>query len=155
MAISFWIWLAIIVATFVVEVITLELVSIWFSFGAIIPFILSAIPGVPVEIEIIIFVVVSLLSILFLRKYAQKWLKTGSNSKTNVKLYEGKVVRMLEDANFEKNGSIKVNDVVWTAVSEDGSQINAGELVKIIKVDGNKFMVRKEIKETKQTEEGK
>lgn len=143
MAISFWVWLAVIVVTFVIEVVTLELVSIWFSIGAIIPFILSIFPSVPVWIEIVVFVVVSLLCVLFLRKYAQKWLMKSSDGKTNINLYEGKVVRMLEDANFEKNGSIKVNDVTWTAVSQDGSLIKAGELVEIVNVDGNKFIVKK------------
>ena len=52
---TFWIWLAIIVVALIIEIVTLDLVSIWFSFGAVVPFILSAIGGIPIEIQIVVF----------------------------------------------------------------------------------------------------
>ncbi|MBO5022139.1 MAG: NfeD family protein [Clostridia bacterium] len=143
MEVMFWIWLAVIVVSVIIEVLTLDLVAVWFSVGAVVPFILSAIGGVPLEIELIIFVVPSALLIIFVRKYAQKLLFKNMNTKTNVHAQEGKRYRLLEDADFEKNGSIKINDVVWTAVSENGEKISRGQLVEITKIDGNKMVVKR------------
>lgn len=152
MDMMFWIWLGVIVVTVIVEIVTLELVSIWFSFGAIIPFILSAFKGaVPMEIQIVIFVVVSALLILLLRKYAQKLLFKNTDEKTNIDSFKGKKIRLLEDASFEKSGSIKINDVVWTATSQDGSLLKAGELVEIVSIDGNKCIVKKAEKDPEES----
>lgn len=140
----FWVWLTVIIVAIIIEVVTLELVSIWFSFGAIIPLILSAFKGIAIEIQVIVFIVVSGLLIVLLRKYAQKLLLKNSNSKTNLDTLKGKVYRLIKDTDFENSGEIKVNDIIWTAVSEDGSLIKAGQLVKIVEIEGNKLIVCKE-----------
>ena len=80
----FWVWLAVIAIFIIIEIITLDLVSVWFAFGAVVPFILSAIEGVGIEWQIAIFVVVSALLIIIVRKYAQKLLFKNMNTKTNV-----------------------------------------------------------------------
>lgn len=138
----FWVWLAVIAISLVIEIITLDLVSVWFACGAVIPFILSAIGGIGVEWQILVFVIVTALLIIFIRKYAQKLLLKNMNTKTNVDSLIGKRYRLLEDTDFEHIGSVKVNDVVWTAVSSDGSLIKAGQLVEVEKIDGNKLIVK-------------
>lgn len=142
----FWVWLAIIAISLVIEIITLDLVSVWFAFGALIPFILAAIGGIAIEIQISIFVVVTALLIIFLRKYAQKLLFKNMNAKTNVDSLVGKTYRLLEDTDFEHIGSVKVNDIIWTAISEDGKLLKKGSLVEIVNVDGNKLVVKKSSK---------
>lgn len=138
----FWVWLAVIAISLVIEIITLDLVSVWFACGAVIPFILSAIGGIGVEWQILVFVIVTALLIIFIRKYAQKLLLKNMNTKTNVDSLIGKRYRLLEDTDFEHIGSVKVNDVVWTAVSSDGNLIKAGQLVEVEKIDGNKLIVK-------------
>ena len=142
MEVTFWVWLAIIVVSVIVEIATLDLVSVWFAVGSIVPFILSAIGGIAIEIQISVFVVVTAVLIIFLRKYAQKLLFKNMNDKTNLDMQIGKIYRLLEDADFEKNGLIKINDVVWTAVSEEGNLIKKGQLVEVVKVNGNKMFVK-------------
>ncbi len=158
MEVMFWVWLAVMAISIIIEIITLELVSVWFAFGALIPFILSAIGGIAIEIQIPIFVVVSALLIIFARKYAQKLLFKNMNAKTNVDALVGKKCRLIEDTDFEHIGSVKINDVVWTAVSFDGSMIKAGSIVEITNVEGNKLIVKKvegniDLTETKIIEE--
>lgn len=150
----FWIWLAIIVLSVIIEIATLDLVSVWFAVGGIIPFILSAIGGIAMEIQISVFVVVTAVLIIFIRKYAQKLLFKNMNDKTNLDMQIGKIYRMLDDANFEKNGSIKINDVVWTAVSESGELIKSGQLVEVVKIGGNKMFVKPVKDEVEETKEG-
>ena len=143
MEVMFWVWLGVIAVTLIIEIVTLELVSIWFTIGAVIPFILSAIGGIRIEIQISVFVVVSALLILFLRKVAQKVLFKNMNEKTNTDSIVGKKFKLLEKTDLENNGSLKINGVVWTAVSEDGNLIEEGTLVEVIRLDGNKLVVRK------------
>ena len=72
MSIAFWVWLVVILFTIVLEVITMELVSIWFTIGAIPAFIMSATSKVGWQIQVVCFVVVTLLLVFFLRKYGLK-----------------------------------------------------------------------------------
>ncbi len=148
----FWVWLAVIVVGIIVELVTFELVSIWFSAGAVIPFILAGIGGIRVEIQIAVFVVVAAVLIIFVRKYAQKWLFRNMKDKTNIDSLVGKECRLLEDTDFEKNGTVKINDITWTAVSVDGNLIKKGSFVEIVNVNGNKLLVRK-IEEKRQISE--
>ena len=138
----FWIWLAVIVVTVVIEGITLDMVSIWFTAGAIIPLILAAVGGVGWEIQLIIFIVLSTVLILTLRKVTIRLLfKNGAKEQVNTLI--GMQTKMIEDATEDTMGKIKINDVVWSAKSENDESFKKGELVEIIRVSGNKAIVRK------------
>lgn len=93
---------------------------------------------------------------MFVRKYAQKLLFKNMNSKTNLDAQTGKQHVLLESIDFEKNGSIKINDVIWTAISENDEKIAKGEVVEILRVEGNKMVVKKVKTQTqdKEKEEG-
>ena len=146
MEVMFWVWLAVIAVAIIIEILTLDLVSVWFAFGAVIPFILAAVGGIAIEIQIAVFVIVSALLIIFMRNWAKKLLFKNMNEKTNINSIIGKKIRLLEDTDFEHLGSLKINDVTWTAVSHDGKLIKAGQIVEVVKVDGNKLLV-KEVEE--------
>ena len=146
MEVMFWVWLAVIAVAIIIEILTLDLVSVWFAFGAVIPFILAAVGGIAIEIQIAVFVIVSALLIIFMRNWAKKLLFKNMNEKTNINSIIGKKIRLLEDTDFEHLGSLKINDVTWTAVSHDGGLIKAGQIVEVVKVDGNKLLV-KEVEE--------
>lgn len=142
MEVMFWVWLAVIAVAIIIEILTLDLVSVWFAFGAVIPFILAAVGGIAIEIQIAVFVIVSALLIIFMRSWARKLLFKNMNEKTNINSIIGKKIRLLEDTDFEHLGSLKINDVTWTAISHDGKLIKAGQIVEVVKVDGNKLLVK-------------
>ena len=68
----FWVWLGVFVVSAIIEVITMDLVSVWFAVGAIIPFILSVCCPHLIILQVSLFVVISALMILLLRKFAVK-----------------------------------------------------------------------------------
>ncbi len=150
MDVMFWVWLGVIVVTAVVEFITCDLTSIWFTAGAIIPFILSAVGGIRWEWQLAVFIVVSALLIIFLRRITRKLLLKNANFKSNVDAYIGKQVRMLTRADFETTGSVKINDVVWSAVAFENQTIEADTIVEIVEVCGNKLVVKIKTEETVQ-----
>lgn len=139
----FWVWLGVIVVTAIIEFATMEIASIWFTFGAIIPFIMAACGGVHWSIQLAVFIVLSAIMILSLRKVTMKWLLKNSNHKTNVDALVGQKHRMLSRTDFETLGSVKINDVVWSAVGENQQTIEKDEIVEIVKLSGNKLIVKK------------
>jgi len=139
----FWIWICIIVGTIILEVITLDVVSIWFTIGAIVPLILSATNACGWEIQVILFIAISAVLILSLRKITIKFLFKNSNEKTNMDAIIGKTYRMLERADFETLGSIKINGVIWSVEPIKSEAIEKDEIVEVVKVVGNKLQVKK------------
>ena len=93
---------------------------------------------------------VSALLIIFLRRITRKLLLKNANFKSNVDAYIGKQVRMLTRADFETTGSVKINDVVWSAVAFENQTIEADTIVEIVEVCGNKLVVKIKTEETVQ-----
>ena len=79
---------------------------------------------------------------LCFRRLVMKKLDKGE-VKTNAGAVIGKEFILLSDIGFNKAGSIKVNDVVWTAIAEDEkSEIPAGAIVVVERIEGNKYIVK-------------
>lgn len=142
MDIMFWVWMGVIVVSAIIEIITTDLISIWFTFGAIIPFIFAATGVVNAEWQIVIFVIISAILIAFLRKITKKFLLRNANTKTNTDALIGKKFKVLEKTDFETTGKIKVNDVEWSIVGQDRETIEKGVVVEILKISGNKLIVK-------------
>ena len=136
-----WIWLAVTVIAIVVEIITPELVSLWFAIGGIVGIAFSFIPGLPWWGEIIIFAVLSMILLLSLRPVLSKYLKRKSLA-TNVDRLIGQDIRMITQGDFDNLGTAKIGDVVWSVKSENQSSLLADEIVRIVAVDGNKLIAR-------------
>lgn len=137
------IWLGVFVISIIVEALTAEIVSIFFAAGSVIALIISFIPGVTWWIELIVFVVISAATLLGLRPLVNKLLNKEKRL-TNVDEMIGKKGVMIKGCDELNYGEIKVNGVIWTAVSEDEKiAINEKEVVEIVAVKGNKLVVKK------------
>ena len=137
------IWLALFVVMLVIEGAGPGLVSIWFSFGALIALLVSFIPGVAWWIELIIFVVVSVATLLALRPVVKRFYKRN-NIRTNVDSFVGKRGYVIEDITFLKPGAIKIGDVSWTAIPIDNNEkILENEVIEVVAINGNKLVVKK------------
>ena len=141
-----WIvWLGIFVLALAIEALSPELVSIWFAAGAIVSLIVSFIPGAAWWIEVIIFIVISATTLLCLRPLIKKFMKRNIvNSNVDEMIHKkGKMIKGCDEYN---HGEVKINGVIWTAQSSDEkTPIDAGALVEVLSIDGNKLVV-KEIK---------
>ena len=137
------IWLVLFVAMMLVEASGPALVSIWFSFGALIALIVSFIPGVAWWIEVIIFVVISVATLLALRPVIKRYVKRN-NYNTNIDSYTGKRGYVIEDITYLKPGAVKIGDVSWTAIPTNKDQkISENEIIEVVAVNGNKLVVKK------------
>ena len=137
-------WLIVAAVALVVEIISLGLSSIWFTGGGLVAA-LAACLGAPLWLQILLFIVVSTILLLTMRPFAQKHLAIGQE-KTNIDSIIGRTEQVMETIdNNARSGKIRLGDVDWRAVSEDGSVIPEGTLVKIEKIEGTKLYVRREL----------
>ncbi len=135
-----WIWLAVIVVLGIVELSTVQLISIWFIVGAL-GSMISAMFGASVGIQLGIFVAVSAVMLIFTRPLAMKALtpkKQDFNTDRNI----GKTGIVISDiSNIDAKGQVKIMGAVWSARSEDGSDIPEGTSVKVVRIEGVKLIV--------------
>ena len=139
-----YIWLGVVVASLILEFVTMELVSIWISLGSLVAMIL-AIPSFKIgfEIQIIVAIAISIVCILFLRKVTLKFFNKNKE-KTNLDLIIGAKTKLLTAITKDSMGSLKHNGIEYSAITENFDEINAGEFVIIEKIQGNKLVVKKE-----------
>ena len=137
------IWLALFVAMLAVEALGPALVSVWFAFGALVALIVSFIPEVAWWVEVVIFVVISLATLLALRPVLRRYFKRN-NYNTNIDSFTGKRGYVIEDITYLKPGAVKIGDVSWTAIPvEKDQKILENEVIEVVAVNGNKLIVKK------------
>jgi len=143
-----YIWLAVVCIGLVIEAINAgTLITVWFSVGAIIPLIMSfwgiTTPAY-ITVQVVIFGLVTTLSLIYLRKIAKKFLFKNSKDKTNLDLYVGKKYTI--SAKYGNVTYIKFNGIEYSAFLENDDEINdleIGDKVEIIRFEGNKAIVKR------------
>ncbi len=135
-------WLIVMVLLLIVEAATVTLVSIWFAGGALVA-LLTATLGAPVWLQIIVFLLVALVLLLFTRPIAMKYFNKN-RIKTNVESLIGKqAIVVSEIDNLRGVGQATVNHQQWSAKSsEDQVVIPEGAVVEIVEIKGVKLIVR-------------
>lgn len=134
-------WLVILAVLIVIEIATLGLTTIWFAAGALVAFLLSLVQG-SVFLEVVIFLGISLLMLIFTRPVAVKFFNT-KRIKTNYESVIGRVAKVTETINnFNSTGGVSVAGVEWTArAANDNNIIKPGTKVIIKEVSGVKLIV--------------
>ena len=138
-----FLWLAIFIFAIIIEITSINLVSIWFAVGSFASMIVSLFVQ-EFWIQLIVFIVVTVLFLVLARPYAVKYLKKNA-VKTNVDSLVGRVAIVTNSILADSKGVIKLGDVYWSAVTLDNSAVDAGKKVEIVSIQGNKLIV-KEIK---------
>lgn len=136
-------WIVVAVSSLVIELVTLgNLVCIWFSLGALASLILSLL-NVNNVVQYVIFLVVSVISMLIIRPLATKYLR-GTTVATNSDMLIGQKVTLIEPISLDSWGKVKISGVDWSCISKDNSPIEKDSIVKIVEIDGAKLVVEKD-----------
>lgn len=136
------IWLAIGIFFAILEAATTQLVSIWFTIGAIAALGTYFLNG-SVAVQITVFVITSVIALILTRPLAKKF-SSAKIQPTNTDMLLGKEAIVTENVdNIRSTGAVKVRGIVWTARSEDGTEISEGEVVIIKAIQGVKLIVVK------------
>ena len=138
-----WIWIAVIVLAAVIEVLTDQLIAIWFIPGAAIGVVLDFLE-VPFIWQALVLLVTTAVGIFVGKKYISKKLKNGSN-KTNIDAIIGERCIVTEKIdNFAGCGQAKVKGQIWSArgVGED-DVFEVGEALHIVAIEGVKLICKR------------
>lgn len=137
-------WLVFLVALVVIEICTMGLTTIWFAAGALAATVAAAL-GAPLFLQIALFLIVSVLMLVFTRPIAVKYFNQD-REKTNVESVIGKkaIVTGAID-NLQACGQVTLNGLEWTARSAaDDLKIPEGSVVIVREIQGVKLIVEME-----------
>ncbi|MCR4935436.1 MAG: NfeD family protein [Oscillospiraceae bacterium] len=134
------IWAGLTVLFVLVELATYGLASIWFALGALAALIAAAL-GAQLWLQIVLFAVVSVASLVLTRPLARKFVNSKSQP-TNADRVIGATARVTEEINdLNGTGAVSVDGKVWTARSADGSPIPVGAHVTVREIRGVRLLV--------------
>ena len=138
-----WLWIGVIVIALVLEVVTEQLVSIWFVPAAFVTAIFSLM-RMRFVWQVLIFIVLSVAGIVLSRVFlAGK--KIGNDSRTNIEALIGErcVVTTRID-NFEDQGQVKIKGQYWTARGTGENDVfEVGEALTVVSIEGVKLICEK------------
>ena len=127
-----------------IEALNYQLVSIWFSIGSIGAF-LAAYAGLGLNVQLGVFIALSIGALLLLRPLSMKLMKRNGKTKTNVNALIGREVLITKRVdNRVSEGEGKINGLVWLVRStDDDTVIEDGEIAVVDRVEGVKLIVKK------------
>lgn len=138
-----FIWLGLLIVFLIIEIITVGLTTIWMAGGTLVALFLC-LAGFNLWCQIISFLIVSFILLLFTRPFAMKYINCH-HEKTNYEQIIGKVVKITKKVdNLEETGATVVNGLEWTARTKNtGEILNPGDLAKVVEISGVKLIVEK------------
>lgn len=137
----FWLVLFVVLALF--ELVTVNLVSIWFSLGALITTFVSLVTD-NLMIHLAVFTISSILLLLLTKPFVKK-MKKKEGVPTNLDMVIGKKGIVTETIEKDGIGEVKVLGKKWSAYSD--KEVKENSKVKVLSINGVKLKVE-EIKES-------
>lgn len=132
-------WLFVIIICSVLEVMTVNLVSVWFIASAIVSLIVSLFVD-SFLIQMAVFVLLGVFLLFTTRKTLQR-LVNEHKEKTNFdRIFDMNGV-VTEKISKNKPGVIKIDGKYWTAYSDD--DIDVDSIVKVLEINSVKLKVKK------------
>ena len=134
-------WLNAMVLLLIIEMIVPGIVSIFFAFGALASLI-AALLHAPVWLQLAWFFAVSILTLILTRPFVKKYVNSRVTP-TNADMAVGRDAIVTEAIdNLNAKGAVMLDGKIWTARTEkDTVVINAGEIVRILRIQGVKLIV--------------
>lgn len=132
-------WTIIFLILLFVELITINLVSIWFAIGALFSAIVSIFTD-SVLIQFLTFLLVSIVTLIITKPVVKK-INKKKFTPTNLDRVIGQQGVVTKRISKDSYGLVKVLGSIWTATSDDF--IDGGSRVIVQKIDGVKLIVKK------------
>ncbi|MDE5830698.1 MAG: NfeD family protein [Clostridia bacterium] len=131
------VWLIIVLALAFIEIITVNLVTIWFVASGLVALVATYFDVSPL-IQVAIFVLLGTLLLITTKKPLEKLLNK-SKQKTNLDRVVGMEGIVTEEITKTNPGEVKVDGKKWTAIAN--KSIKENSTVKILKIEGVKLIV--------------
>ena len=119
-----WVWTVVFAAALIIELATPSaLISVWFALGALAAFAL-----------------VSLIALCVIRPLAARSLR-GNVVATNADRLIGAMAVVEKRISAREWGSVRIEGNVWSAIAQDGRDIEPGTAVRVKAIEGVKLIV--------------
>lgn len=135
------IWIAVGIFFLIVELCTTALVSIWFVPAAVITCLLSFVIKSAVW-QIAIFVLLSAVFMAVFRRIYKKYIKKPVDDVDQNEKLIGKIVTVVDRTNGI-SGRVKLGDIYWKAVTENGETLSENEKAVIKSVNSTTLIITK------------
>lgn len=136
------IWLILCGLCFIGEIFTVSFLLFVPGIAAFVAFIL-ALFNLSMTVQIIVFVILTVLMLIFVRPLISKLIKTKDFA-TNSNALIGKTGTVIKEINKDITaGQVKISGEVWSAITQDNCIIPENALVKIEGINGVKLLVKK------------
>lgn len=138
-------WVLLIIAFVIGELISVGLTSIWFAAGALAALLLALL-GVGPLVQFAVFLIVSIVLLLSTRSWAQRFINSRTQ-KTNADSIIGETIRIAERvSNRDQTGMAVVHGQEWTVrARSDDEVIEKDQNAKVVEISGVKLIVEKEV----------
>ena len=139
-------WAVVVIATIVAEMLTVGLVAIWMTGGALLAM-AAAWFGGSLELQLVCFFGATLALLYWTRPFAVKFLNK-KRSRTNVEETIGSEVRVIERvSNSDQTGKVNYKGMEWTARAVDDADIfEVGDFGIVDAVEGVTMRIQKKQK---------
>ena len=131
-------WFSLFVIFLIVEIVTVGLVSIWFSFGSLFALLTTCFTD-NIYIQALVFIIFSVIMILVCRPLVKS--RYMRSEATNYGKYIGKTGVVTREITSNDFGEVKVDGTIWTAKSS--KKIKIGQKVKVLDIEGVKLIVER------------
>ena len=140
-------WLILMITMLAIEAATVNLVTLWFAFGAMAALVAS-VCKCELWLQIILFAGVTLVTLLPTRKLAKKYFSKRRTQPTNADRVIGQSCIVTEEIdNTAAKGTVSCKGKLWTARTADGEKAAVGSVVQAVAIEGVKLIVET-VKET-------
>ncbi len=148
-----FIWIGLAAFALAAEAFTAQLISIWFSLGAL-GAAISCIFTDNIIIQLSVFIVVTASSLALTRPLVMRSRRKSRPVKTNLDRAIGREAILTKDITKEHDGELKVLGDYWLAASVGGREIKSGTKVRVLAINSTRLIVE-ELNEgdTRRTEE--
>lgn len=136
-----FIWLGVAAAMAVAEIVSFGLITMWFVIGALVAFVANLF-GAPLIVQLLLFLVVSIVCLVVLRPVFVKYRKRGESAEPTSIGLSGIVVEEVD--NDHLTGRVELPDrMTWAARSADGSILPLGLKVIVVGQESVKLIVER------------
>ena len=135
-------WLVAVIVLGIVEALTVGLVTVWFAVGALAALI-SSLFGGPLWLQILLFVVVTAVTLITTRPLVKKYFGKNSHKPTNADMVIGKEAQVTEEINnLQGTGAVKCLGNACSARRASGDISAEGAIVTAVQIEGVKLIVK-------------
>lgn len=138
--IIYWHWLILSVALIILEILMPGAYFLWMGISAaIVGGAMFVVPQMPILVQVLIFAVLSVITVVMYKSYRKKNPIVTDEPALNrrAEQYVGQSFTLTEPI-VNGEGKIKVDDSTWKIT---GADIDAGETVRVISVEGSTLIV--------------